>query len=64
MEYTVGKCKEMSYNVSISALETHINALGTIVQDNFLQGKEIDDNVSKCLDILEDALQQRIYEWK
>ena len=64
MEYTVSKCRNLSHSVSIPALENHINALGTLVYDIHAQGKPFDDNVGKCLEILEDALQNRTYVWK
>jgi len=61
--YTVSKCKGMAYSVGISELEDHINALGMLVWEDVSAGKEIDDTVGKCLEILEDALHNRTYEW-
>jgi hypothetical protein len=64
MAYTVGECKRISYSVSIPVLESHINALGLVVWANSSQGKPFDDNVGKCLEVLEDALHNRTYVWE
>lgn len=61
--YTVGKCKAMAYNVELPELEDHINALGTLVYEDVTAGREIDDTVGACLEILEDALQDRTHDW-
>lgn len=56
--YTVSGCKYLAYNCDLAELIDHINKLGLLAYEN-----QSDELVGKCLEILEDAHQDRTHDW-